>query len=51
MGLAPYGKQNFSKILEKLIDLKDDGSFKIDMSYFDYSLNKYVKWKILSTVR
>ena len=40
MGLAPYGKPKyFSKILENLIDLKDDGSFKIDMSYFDYSLN------------
>ena len=38
MGLAPYGKPIFRKIiLEKLLDLKDDGSFKLDMKYFDYA--------------
>ena len=38
MGLAPYGKPRFKKkILENLIDLKDDGSFKLDMKYFDYA--------------
>ena len=38
MGLAPYGKPIFKDIiLEKLIDLKDDGSFKLDMKYFNYA--------------
>ena len=37
MGLAPYGKPIFkNKILEKLIDLKEDGSFKLNMEYFNY---------------
>lgn len=37
MGLAPYGKPVYADlILEKLIDLKSDGSFRIDASYFDY---------------
>jgi carbamoyltransferase len=37
MGLAPYGKPKYtSLILDKLIDLKDDGSFKLDMSYFNF---------------
>jgi carbamoyltransferase len=38
MGLAPYGKPIFKDlILEKLIDLKEDGSFKINMKYFNYA--------------
>ncbi len=38
MGLAPYGEPKFKDIiLEKLIDLKDDGSFRMDQTYFDYS--------------
>ncbi len=38
MGLAPYGEPKFvDKILEHLIDVKDDGSFKLDMSYFNYA--------------
>lgn len=37
MGLAPYGEPKYANlILEKLIDLKADGSFRLDMSYFDY---------------
>ncbi len=37
MGLAPYGVPRYRNlILEKLIDLKDDGSFRLDQSYFDY---------------
>ncbi|MEK7630453.1 MAG: carbamoyltransferase [Patescibacteria group bacterium] len=37
MGLAPYGEPKYRDIiLEKLIDLKDDGSFRMDMSYFNY---------------
>lgn len=38
MGLAPYGVPIFKDtILENLIDLKDDGSFRLDQSYFNYS--------------
>ena len=37
MGLAPYGTPKFTRtILDNLIDLRDDGSFQLDMSYFDY---------------
>ncbi|MGE5214140.1 MAG: carbamoyltransferase [Nitrospirota bacterium] len=37
MGLAPYGEPRYAKlILDKIIDLKPDGSFRLDMSYFDY---------------
>ncbi len=37
MGLAPYGEPKYAdKILDKLIDLKEDGSFKMDMRYFGY---------------
>jgi carbamoyltransferase len=37
MGLAPYGEpRHAGLILEKLMDLKDDGSFRLDMSYFNY---------------
>jgi len=37
MGLAPYGEPKYvDKILDNLIDLKEDGSFRLDMSYFNY---------------
>ena len=37
MGLAPYGEPRLVElILDKLIDLKEDGSFRMDMSYFNY---------------
>jgi carbamoyltransferase len=37
MGLAPYGAPKYKNlILDNLIDLKADGSFRLDMSYFDY---------------
>ncbi|MFB9268557.1 carbamoyltransferase [Bradyrhizobium erythrophlei] len=37
MGLAPYGEPKYAQlILDHLIDLKPDGSFRLDMSYFDY---------------
>jgi carbamoyltransferase len=37
MGLAPYGEPTYvDLILEKLVDLKDDGSLRMDMSYFNY---------------
>ena len=37
MGLAPYGEPKYADlILKELIDLKEDGSFKLNMKYFDY---------------
>lgn len=37
MGLAPYGTPRFrDQIMTELIDLKDDGSFKLNMDYFNY---------------
>tara|TARA_Y100000996_G_scaffold397885_1_gene365381 strand:- start:1707 stop:3542 length:1836 start_codon:yes stop_codon:yes gene_type:complete len=38
MGLAPYGTPKYKDIIiEKLMDLKEDGSFKLDMKYFNYA--------------
>jgi carbamoyltransferase len=38
MGLAPYGNPIYvDKILENLIDIKEDGSFWLDQSYFNYA--------------
>jgi carbamoyltransferase len=37
MGLAPYGKPKYVQtIYDHLIDLKEDGSFRMNMKYFDY---------------
>jgi len=37
MGLAPYGEPKYKDlILSELIDLKDDGSFRLNMKYFNY---------------
>ena len=37
MGLAPYGEPKYTNIMfDNLIDLKDDGTFKLNMDYFDY---------------
>jgi len=39
MGLAPYGEPiYYDLIVNNLIDLKDDGTFKLDMSYFNYAV-------------
>ncbi|MCP5062397.1 MAG: carbamoyltransferase [Ignavibacteriae bacterium] len=50
MGLAPYGEPKYVKqIYENIIDLKDDGSFKMNMDFFDYATglkmtnNKFTK--------
>ncbi len=38
MGLAPYGEPTYVKqILDNVIDVKEDGSFKINMEYFNYA--------------
>src|SRR5688572_11526489 len=37
MGLAPYGEPRYAKaIRDHLIDVKDDGSFRLNLDYFDY---------------
>ncbi len=37
MGLAPYGEPKYAqKILDAIVDLKSDGSFRLDQKYFDY---------------
>ncbi len=37
MGLAPYGEPKYTKLIfDHLVDLKPDGSFRLDMDYFDY---------------
>jgi carbamoyltransferase len=50
MGLAPYGAPRFKNIiLDKLIDVKEDGSFRLIMDYFNYATgltmtnNKFAK--------
>ena len=38
MGLAPYGEPKYvDLILENLVDVKEDGTFRLDMSYFNYA--------------
>src|SRR5262249_31963112 len=37
MGLAPYGEPKYvQRILDHLVDLKSDGSFRLNLEYFDY---------------
>ena len=39
MGLAPYGEPKYKKIIyDYLIDVKEDGSFKLNMDYFNYAV-------------
>ena len=58
MGLAPYGNKHAEetkeikrKILENMIDLREDGSFLLNMDYFDYatglSMTNDAKWEKL----
>ena len=37
MGLAPYGNPNYVKEILKIIDIKEDGTFRLDQSYFNYA--------------
>ena len=40
MGLAPYGSPIYAHLIkDNLIDIKDDGSFRLNMEYFDYCTN------------
>ncbi|MEK9657767.1 MAG: carbamoyltransferase [bacterium] len=41
MGLAPYGKPNYVDTIYKyLIDVKEDGSFRLNMKYFDFAIGQ-----------
>jgi len=44
MGLSPYGTPRFKDKVEKLIDQKKDGSYKLDLSYFNYHLSDEVSY-------
>ena len=37
MGLAPYGNPIYESKIKKLIDIKDDGTFRLDQKYFNYA--------------
>ena len=37
MGLAPYGNPNYEDKIKKLIDIKDDGTFRLNQKYFNYA--------------
>tara|TARA_B100001057_G_scaffold446370_1_gene484855 strand:- start:41 stop:1876 length:1836 start_codon:yes stop_codon:yes gene_type:complete len=37
MGLAPYGKPIYENKIKHLVDIKDDGTFRLDQSYFNYA--------------
>ncbi len=37
MGLAPYGSPIFQDKIKKLVDIKDDGTFRLDQRYFNYA--------------
>ncbi len=38
MGLAPYGSPIYEKKIKRLIDIKEDGTFRLDQRYFNYSI-------------
>ena len=49
MGLAPYGKPIFKEvILKNLVDLKEDGSFRLNMDYFNYATGLTMTNKLFS---
>ena len=41
MGLAPFGNPTFTSIIrDHLVDVKDDGSFQLNLAYFDFAVGK-----------
>jgi carbamoyltransferase len=51
MGLAPYGEPKYKDlIIEKLMDLKSDGSFRLNMDYFNYATGLTMTNKKLSNL-
>ena len=37
MGLAPYGDPKYVDLINQIIQVADDGSFQVDMSYFSFA--------------
>lgn len=51
MGLAPYGEPRYvDLILEKILDLKSDGTFRLEMSYFDYPVGSRMTSKRMNRI-
>ena len=51
MGLAPYGKPRYKElILKELVDLKEDGSFRLNMKYFNYATGLTMTNKYFSSI-
>ena len=49
MGLAPYGEPVYYDLIkEEIIDIKEDGSFRLNLDYFDYYKGKYMTNKKFS---
>ena len=47
MGLAPYGNPKYKNlILDKLIFVKEDGSFKLNMKYFDFAIKNLIIYSV-----
>ena len=44
MGLAPYGKPKYYEQFKNIVKIKDDGTFEVDLSYFQYYLKRPVKY-------
>lgn len=44
MGLAPYGKPVYVEKIERMIDQREDGSFKLDLSYFKFHKSEKVSY-------
>ena len=41
MGLAPYGEPKYERLIrDNLIDIKPDGTFRLQMAYFDYATGR-----------
>lgn len=50
MGLAPYGQPTYRKQLRELIDIKEDGSFRINLQYFAYQYAMHMTHDRLHTL-
>lgn len=37
MGLAPYGQPIYTDLIRRIIDIKEDGTYRLDMRYFDFA--------------
>ncbi len=50
MGLAPYGQPNYMKEMRELIDIKEDGSFALNMRYFTYEYGDRMTGRAIETL-